>query len=221
MSKLKNNKGFTQIDIVVSICILMLFVTLIASLFYNSYVSSTTNKRNAEASVYLSQIFEEIDFINYEKLEDAQEGIVAKINIMDIGKISAQYVEEQTNQNTLSTPYKIYVEVSNKDDLIKIITITIKYNINQKEQVLSAKRIKTRQFSYEDSLEIIPNLLDGMLPLTNEQNAKITTKYSSNWFDYSNTNVAQVTLQDALSMDINRKNRNIRKSVCIYTKICI
>lgn len=252
MNKLKNNKGFTQVDIVVSICILMLFVTLIASLFYNSYISSTTSKRNAEASIYLSQIFESIDLIEYNELKDEKEGIVAKINKIDEQKVSAQYVEEQTNQNTLSTPYKIYVAVTNKDesynnesisngvgvgvpddpnnnnniniqqdDLIKIITITIKYNINQKEQTISAKRIKIRELPYEDSFGIIPNILEGMLPLTNEENKQITTKYSSQWFDYSNAKPAQVTLQDVLAIDINRKNRNIRKSICIYTKICI
>lgn len=253
MSKLENNKGFTQADIVVSICILMLFVTLIASLFYNSYISSTANKRNAEASVYLSQIFEAIDLIDYDELEDEQEGIVAKINKIDEQKISAQYVENSSAENKLTTPYKIYVEVTNKiesynnnesisngvgvaslgdpnnnnnvnskqEDLIKIITLTIKYNINQKEQTISAKRIKIRELPYEDSSEIMPNLLDGMLPLTNEEDAKITTKYSSDWFDYSNAKPAQVTLQDVLSMDINRKNRDSRQSICIYTKICI
>lgn len=224
MSKLENNKGFTQADIVVSICILMLFVTLIASLFYNSYISSTANKRNAEASVYLSQIFEAIDLIDYDELEDEQGGIVAKINKIDEQKISAQYVENSSAENKLTTPYKIYVEVdpnSTQDDLIKIITLAIKYNINQKEQTISAKRIKIRELPYEDSYEIMPNLLDGMLPLTNEEDAKITTKYSSDWFDYSNANPAQVTLQDVLSMDINRKNRDSRQSICIYTKICI
>ena len=252
MSKLKNNKGFTQVDIAISICILMLFVTLIASLFYNSYTSSTMNKRNAEASIYLSQIFESIDLIDYDELKDEEKGIVAKINKIDEQKISAQYVENASTENQLTTPYKIYVEVTNKsesynnesisngvgvgvpddpdnnnninsaqDDLIKIITLAIKYNVNQKEQTISAKRIKIRELPYEDSSEIMPNILDGMLPLTNEENPQITTRYSSDWFDYSNEKPAQVTLQDVLSMDINRKNRDFRQSICIYTKICI
>lgn len=214
MYKLKNNKGFTQIDIVVSIFILMLFVTLIASLFYNSYVSSTLNKRNAEATAYLTQIFEAIDLIDYDKLDNSDEGIVAKINTIDSSKISGEYVENISLESTLSTPYKVQVKIQNynetegntdKEDLIKIITVTIKYNVNKKEQQVSAQRLKTREIAYEDSLEIIPTLLEGMTPLCDENKMQATSKYATNWFDYSNQKVAEVTLNDVLSIDNNGK----------------
>ena len=111
MKSFAENKGFTQIDIIVAIFILMLFTTLIASLFYNSYVSSIGNKRNAEATSYLTQIFETIDLINYDDLQDENLGIVSKINHIDSSKISGTYAGNGIEKQELSTPYKVEVEI--------------------------------------------------------------------------------------------------------------
>ena len=40
--RIKNNKGFTGVDVAVSLVILLIFVSFIAALFYN--LSNTTNR---------------------------------------------------------------------------------------------------------------------------------------------------------------------------------
>ena len=80
MRKIKKNEGYTQIDIIISIIILILFTTLISALFYNSYVSSIKSKRNSEANIYLTRILESIELIKYDDLENEIINVVNKID---------------------------------------------------------------------------------------------------------------------------------------------
>ena len=80
MKNLKKNSGFTQVDIVISITILVLFTSLISALFYNSYISSTISKRHSEATTYLSKIFESMELISYDNLENEIIGVINKID---------------------------------------------------------------------------------------------------------------------------------------------
>jgi hypothetical protein len=201
MKNLKENKGFTQADIVISIVILMLFTTLVSSLFYNSYVSSMKSKRHSEATIYLTKIFESIELISYDNLENE---IINVINKIDENKLSGTIVESGNTQISLSTPYKAEVEIkkynemdgnTDKEDLVKLITVTIKYKSkNDKEETITAKRLKTKEIIYEDSLEIVPNLYEGMIPISTETQA--TNEYATNWFDYSKEKAAKIMLQD-------------------------
>ena len=204
MENLKKNNGFTQADIVISIVILMLFTTLVSALFYNSYISSIKSKRHSEATTYLSKIFESIELISYDNLENEIKDVINKI---DSNKLSGTIVENGNAQENLSTPYKAEVEIVNynemngntdKEDLVKLITVTIKYNSRKgKEDTVTGKRLKTKETIYEDSLEIIPNLYEGMIPISSETQA--TNKYATNWFDYSKEKVAKIMLQDGNS----------------------
>lgn len=201
MKNLKKNNGFTQADIVISIVILMLFTTLVSALFYNSYISSIKSKRHSEATTYLSKIFESTELISYNNLENE---IIDVINKIDSDKLSGTIVENGNTQANLSTPYKAEVEIMNynqmegntdKEDLVKQITVTIKYNSRKdKEETITAKRLKTKETIYKDRLEIIPNLYEGMIPISSETQA--TNKYATNWFDYSKEKVAKIMLQD-------------------------
>ena len=84
---------------------------------------------------------------------------------------------------------------TDKEDLVKQITVIIKYNSRKdKEETVTAKRLKTKETIYKDSLEIIPNLYEGMIPISSETQA--TNKYATNWFDYSKEKVAKIMLQD-------------------------
>ena len=81
------------------------------------------------------------------------------------------------------------------EDLVKQITVTIKYNSRKgKEETVTGERLKTKETIYKDSLEIIPNLYEGMIPISSETQA--TNKYATNWFDYSKEKVAKIMLQD-------------------------
>ena len=45
VQNIKKNKGFTTADIVVAIVVLMIFVGMITTLFYNFYLSTTAKNR--------------------------------------------------------------------------------------------------------------------------------------------------------------------------------
>ena len=69
MQNIKRNKGFTTADIVVSIVVLMIFVGMITTLFYNFYLSTTAKNRNAMATNYIVDVIEEIKAMNYDEVQ--------------------------------------------------------------------------------------------------------------------------------------------------------
>ena len=66
---IKKNRGFTTADIVVAIVVMMIFVGMIATLFYNFYLSTTAKNRNAMATNYIVDVIEEIKAMNYDEVQ--------------------------------------------------------------------------------------------------------------------------------------------------------
>ena len=66
--KLKNNKGFTTIDISISIIIIILFVSIISTAYYNYYISITRKNREAQAINIIIDVIENIEKMNYEDI---------------------------------------------------------------------------------------------------------------------------------------------------------
>ena len=58
--KAKNNKGFVGIDMVVSVVAILAFSGLIATLMYNNYLENMKIKKEALATIYLTEIFENV-----------------------------------------------------------------------------------------------------------------------------------------------------------------
>ncbi|MCI9365743.1 MAG: hypothetical protein HFJ54_03935 [Clostridia bacterium] len=53
---LKNKNGFTTIDLTIALIVVMLFVTIMTSISYNTYLVSTEAKRTAVALNYAVRI---------------------------------------------------------------------------------------------------------------------------------------------------------------------
>lgn len=135
--KLKENKGFSSADIVTSIIILMLFTGLVASLFYNYYISSSKITRNSVACLCIIDTIENIQKMSYEDINN--ESITAKI-------------QELYNNKTIPSQYQVtaniekYNEIQgneDKEDIIKILTVNVQYSLNNKIQTLSIKNLIT------------------------------------------------------------------------------
>lgn len=135
--KLKENKGFSSADIVTSVIILMLFTGLVASLFYNYYISNSKITRNSVACLCIIDTIENIQKMSYEDINN--ESITAKI-------------QELYNNKTIPSQYQVtaniekYNEIQgneDKEDIIKILTVDVQYSLNNKIQTLSIKNLIT------------------------------------------------------------------------------
>ena len=65
---LKQKKGFTMVDIAVAIVIIMIFVGIITTLFYQYYLSISSKNRNAIGTNCAIDIIEDVKAMNYEEV---------------------------------------------------------------------------------------------------------------------------------------------------------
>lgn len=141
---LKSNKGFTTADIGVAMIIMVLFATIMTSMFYSVFMSTTEAKRTATALNYAVDIFENIgrkrfadvipgiELFNLDSLSDAKIGTAE--NNDGIGTLTA----------TIGT-YNITLKIENYKDTkkIKIITLKIDYPISRKKsESMELQRLK-------------------------------------------------------------------------------
>lgn len=220
---IKNEKGITGIDLTIAVIVVMLFVSLITTLYINIYNSSMTTKRKTTANSYINEIFTEIKKADFAKITTKQEAI-------DTGKDELiEYLNSViTHQNMTfyrtgdipeDKPYKVELNVEKynetegnewKKDLIRIVTIKVHYRIGKQDEEVSSKIVKSEQGEVKDSLGIRPKIKDGMIPVKyvkteNDGYWQVTSTGDSEWFDYSNKQWANVMLSDNMEMDENGK----------------
>ncbi|MFR2533668.1 MAG: hypothetical protein ACLTEH_02850 [Clostridia bacterium] len=134
IKKVKSNKGVMGTDIVVSLVVLTLFAGVIASLFADVFFQNVSIRMNALATNYAIKILEDTDKMSY--IDVTQE----------------QMNKNLTNKYGISSNYNVTVKVenysdmvSNKKDIIKIITVTVKYTLKDQPYTYTVKKLKIRE----------------------------------------------------------------------------
>ena len=135
---LKNSKGVTGIDIAISVLILILFVSLITGLFYNTSVTTKKINRKAEATNLA------INTIERMKLED-----FSNLKNTKIGDDEGKKEISESNISTLvdlDVPkgYKVEIAVEDYDDgsAVKIIKAYVTYMENNQNQEIKIETLK-------------------------------------------------------------------------------
>lgn len=161
---LRNEKGAIGTDAFIAILVITLFVGLIATLTYNIYISTMETKRTSTATTYIVEIFEYIDKLYYSDV--TEKNLVDYINnkynnaenaetdneISDVNIASARNTTSVENtddtKDILTTPYKIEISINpynEQFDLVKIITVTVKYNVGNQEENLTMTKVKAKE----------------------------------------------------------------------------
>ena len=65
---IKKENGFTSVDAVIAMMIVVIFVTIMSSVMYSVYIEQTEAKRTAVALNYAVDIFEKIGEMNYSEV---------------------------------------------------------------------------------------------------------------------------------------------------------
>ena len=139
--KLKNEKGFTLVDITVALIVLLLFMSVISVLFFNITKSSKGIERESQATYIATDIIEAYKSLDYDDvtITTAETTDPDGITISDGTEINGQTI-------TILDGYIAKVKVENyipagetsTEDLVKKITVTVKYKLaaETKEVVL-------------------------------------------------------------------------------------
>lgn len=119
--KLRNNKGFTEVDIAIAMVILVIFVTFITSLFYNFNTGAKAIERESTATYIAIQTIEALKVTDYDLIQTD----------MPLSNLAKSVNVE--NGYTVSITAQKYNEISGNEDLkdlIKNVTVLVRYKVN-------------------------------------------------------------------------------------------
>lgn len=131
IKKIKTNKGVSLVDVGIAIILITMFAAIISNMFYIIYLNVAKIRLDAITINYAITILEDTDKFSYEEVDnefitkngyDLPENIKAIIN-----------VEKYSDKNP------------DKEDIIKIITLTINYTLENDTQKFTFKKLKIKE----------------------------------------------------------------------------
>ena len=150
-----NEKGISGIDVGVATVVIVLFVSVITTLFYQVYRVSTITKRNAEATLYTTRILENLQNIEYDKItvEENSEVVFMFQEKMGVQRENIEIYPKENQYALTLGGYQMIIKIenyqelkndTNLEDVIKKITVTVKYSVNKQEESLEMSTLIVR-----------------------------------------------------------------------------
>lgn len=145
--QIRQEKGITTADLAIAIIILIIFVSLISTAFYNYYISSAGKNRSAIATNCAIDVIEQVKKMEYDQItQETVEQLVEKMKTTGI---------EVSTGNTIyiPKPYIVTVNLKNyhqtegntdKKDVIKQLTVTVQYEVSKKTEQIQISRLITK-----------------------------------------------------------------------------
>jgi hypothetical protein len=136
--KNKFNGGFSTADIVIGVGIIFIFTSIISTLFYNFYISTTARNRNAIATNCLIDVIEQTKMMSYTDVNDDSVDAL---------------IEKLTNNKTIPNGYTVTADVTKynetsgnteKSDIIKILKVSVNYSVGSKVEKIEISTLITK-----------------------------------------------------------------------------
>lgn len=131
--KIKNQKGFTGIDVSISILIIIVFIGLITGLFYNLATTSARVERKTRATNLAIEIIEALKVTNFNNLISTEE------NQMTIEELNNLTSKEINIPNGYS--YKILIEDYQDSGVVKTLKVEITYKQGKSNENVSIETL--------------------------------------------------------------------------------
>ena len=131
---LKKRNGLTGVDTTIAIVIITLFTGLILSLMYNVKYQNYVRACKITSDLYLTQTLENISIVDYDDVESTS----SDENSLIIPQLPTIFSETVNVE-------KISDIDSNKEDILKKVTVTISYNIGNRHYENTVQRLKIKE----------------------------------------------------------------------------
>ena len=221
---IKNQKGFTGVDVVVSIVLLAIFLTVISTVFINIYLSYTNSQRNTVAMSYATQIAELVDKLYYADISDASDSkLNSEIRGLNLNRAYTVTftVDEHTSQQ-IDVP------------LVKVVNITVSYKIGNTTQSVELQKTKIKEMLITPNKPVINtsmNIVPVKFIYTDYTSGlgywQITSEDDNTWYNYDNKVWATAMAIDNLvvegDIEVTQSNKTslVGKKVSIETQISL
>lgn len=127
---LKDNKGVTGVDVAVATVILIVFVSLIAALFYNLSSTSKKIERKSTATNIAIEIIEALKVTNFADLS-AHEVVEEEVTSSDLNALTGKDIEipnGYTVKITIKNPEKDGAEDLTMGEVVKVVVSEVSYS---------------------------------------------------------------------------------------------
>lgn len=143
---LKDNKGFTSVDLGIALVVIIIFTIIMTSISYNVYLSQTEAKRTANALNYAVDIFEHIGAIDYEEVEASYDIFdIESLKKFEYNFVGTEKGADVVRGNIGTYQVELKIEDYNGKDKIKIISLNITYPVSKNNtEKIEMQRIKAR-----------------------------------------------------------------------------
>lgn len=145
----RKQRGIIVSDVIISILLILLFGGIITSLIVNIILETQIIKLNSQQIDFTTDVLEYVETLSYADVTEAS--LIDYINEKNLDYLSAS-----SSTDTLTTTYKMAIDVqkyceqegnSDKLDIIKIITVTVKTELNNKEYNTTISCLKKEDMS--------------------------------------------------------------------------
>ena len=137
---MKKNNGFVGLDMVIAILAIITFSTFLISLMYNNFLENLKLKKEALATIYLTEALENVGIINFDVL--TQENIDnGAINVVPSEIENYNYtmkIDVLTDDLSLSDAQK-------QTGIVKKVKATISYTAGNKKYQYIMERAKIKE----------------------------------------------------------------------------
>lgn len=133
LNKIKENKAAIMSDVVVAMLIVILFTGIITTSFYKIYENNIYIRMNAIAVNYTIKVLEDIEKMTYEEVTD------------DLNTTLAQTYDIQDNYEVTVNVKKYNENDETKKDLIKYVTVNVKYKVVNETKNYTVKTLKIKE----------------------------------------------------------------------------
>ena len=139
-------KGFTTVDLSIAMIVTVIFVSIMTSMIYSVYLSSTEARRTATALNYGVDIFEEIGQQSFDSL--TPETALKLINNIKVENVKTSTDgTKQIARGNIGT-YNLRLEMTKPylDGTIKQFKLIITYSVSKdKTETIELERIRTNK----------------------------------------------------------------------------
>ena len=145
---LRNEKGVVGADAVVGIIVFLIGSVMILFLYANMHSIITQIKVNEEIIGCITDIFEKVDDELYDNIDDEKmQEIITTANVPELFEIKytiTSYTDVITEKRAEA---EIGTVTSNEEieDLVKRVTLNVKYSVNKVPRDFTIGRIKVRE----------------------------------------------------------------------------
>jgi len=133
--KLKNNKGITGIDITISALIFIVFVSMIATLFFNLSSSANRLERKSTATNIAIEVIEALKVTDLSLLDPTNEGNSMTLeNLNEYTSKNINVPNGYTVTISIEIPVKEGIEESEMRGFARKVTVDVSYQANKKTE---------------------------------------------------------------------------------------